>query len=64
MLKRILIAGWICYFIGVALLLLFPKHLISHWTLLTLLWLNLILIPTSVIYGILIAYKKRFKRNS
>ena len=57
--KQFLIFGWSAYFISAALLLIFPRHLVSHWSLWSLLILSLVLIPTSVLFLLAVVYRKR-----
>jgi hypothetical protein len=58
MLKRMLIAGWGLYFMGVALLLGFPSHLVRRWTIAVLLVLSLVLIAASVAFALGAAYQR------
>jgi hypothetical protein len=63
MLKRILIAGWGLYFLGVVLLLGFPEHMVRRWTVVVLLALSFVLIAASVVYALGTAYRRAVKRR-
>ncbi len=63
MLKRMLIAGWGLYFLGVVLLLGFPTHLVRRWTIAVMLVLSLVLIASSIAYALGTSYGRAVKRR-
>lgn len=48
MTKWVLVSGWGLYFVCIALLLGFPKHLVHHWTLEVVIGFGILLVFTSV----------------
>jgi hypothetical protein len=63
MIRRVLVYGWALYFLGIAALLVFPGHLVRHWTLLPLLALSVALTAASVLYALLAAYRAVKRRR-
>jgi hypothetical protein len=63
MTKRLLIVGWGLYFLCVALLLGFPKHLVRHSTLVAVLAFGLGLIFTSVACILVLAFRRIYSRG-
>jgi hypothetical protein len=61
--SRVLIAGWGIYFLGVTLLLVFPRHLVRRWTIAVLIVLSLVLVAASIVYAFAVAYRQAVKRH-
>lgn len=61
MVRRILITGWVLYFLGAAFLLVFPRPLVRQGTLAALLVLGLVLVAASVAYAFAAVYRRMVK---
>jgi hypothetical protein len=60
-LRRLLVAGWAFYLVGLILLLVFPKHLLGQGSVATLLALGVVLITVSVIYALVSVGRRRLR---